>query len=88
MASLLAIGALMLAAVIGTFVLWSVNEPAVSATVGFFEKIRWVAGLIFLALAGYHLVRSENVLYVVIAVGVVAFLTGYLLVEQPWEDTI
>lgn len=84
----LAVGALILTAVIGTFILYMVNEPAVRATVSFVDRIRYVVGILFLGLAAYHLIRSGNPVYVGIAVLGFAFLTGYALVERPWSDTI
>jgi hypothetical protein len=84
----LAIAALILAAVLGTFIIYQMNTPAVKATVSFVDRIRYVVGFLFLALGAWHLLRSGNVLYVLIAVLGFAFLTGYALVERPWKETI
>jgi len=84
----LAFGALALTAILGTFVLYKLNEPAVTATVTFLDRVRWAVGLIFLGLAGYHLLQSGNPVYIFAALLVLAFLTGYMLVERPWKETI
>lgn len=88
MVSPLGIGALILAAIIGTVLMWRVNEPLVRDTVTFVEKIRFVFGLVFLGLAAYHLIRSGNPLMVLLAVSGFVFLTGYALVERPWNEVI
>lgn len=84
----LAIAALIIAAVLGTFLIWTLNAPAVRATVSFVDRIRYVVGFLFLGLGAWHLLRSGNVLYVLIAILGFAFLTGYALVERPWNETI
>lgn len=88
MVSALAISALILAAVLGTFVLYALNAPAVEATVSMVDKIRYLVGILFLGLAAWHLLRSGNPVYVVLAMAGIAFLTGYALVERPWANTI
>lgn len=84
----LAFGALALAAILGTFIMWTLNEPAVRATVSFVDRIRYVVGIIFLGIAARHLLLSGNPLYIGLAMAAVAFLTGYALMERPWENTI
>lgn len=88
MSSAVAVGALILAAVLGTFILWTINESFVRGTVSFVEKVRYVVGILFLALIAYHFLRSGNPLYIALAVLGFAFLTGYMLVERPWQNTI
>lgn len=80
--------ALILAAVIGTFVMWRLNKPAVQGTVTVVEKLRLYIGIVFMGILAYHLLRSGNLLYIIIAALAFAFLTGYALVERPWENTI
>lgn len=86
--STVAIAALALAVVLGVFLLWRVNQPLVAATVRTADKARWALGLIFLPLAAYHLLRSGNILYIGLALAGFAFVTGYALVERPWESVI
>lgn len=88
MVSALAITSLILAAVLGTFVLYSLNAPAVEATVSMVDRIRYLVGILFLGLAAWHLLRSGNPLQIGLALAGIAFLTGYALVERPWADTI
>lgn len=80
--------ALALAAILGTFVLYSLNAPAVETTVSFVDRIRYVVGILFLGIAAYHLFQSGNPVYIAIGIAGVAFLTGYALVERPWSETI
>lgn len=84
----LAVVALILASVIGTYVIWTLNEPAVRATVTFADRIRYILGFFFLGLMAWHLVNSGNPVYVFAAVIGVMFITGYALMEKPWSDTI
>lgn len=88
MASALAVLALIAAAVLGTLVLWRLNEPAVRATIGFVDKLRYVLGMVFLALGAYHFLKSGNPLLIAVAAAGFAFLTGWALVERPWAETI
>lgn len=88
MVSVLGVGALILAAIIGTFILWRMNPEGVTRSVRLVDKVRWIAGLAFLGLAAWHMVRSGNPLLIAVSVGAVAFLTGYILVEQPWREVI
>lgn len=88
MASALAVIALILTAVLGTVVMWRLNEPAVRATIGFVDKIRYVIGILFLGLGAYHFLKSGNPLLILIAAAGFAFLTGWALVERPWDETI
>lgn len=84
----LAIAALILAVVLATYLIWTLNAPAVRTTVGVVEKLRLVIGILFLTLAAWHLLRSGNPLYVALAMLGFAFLTAYALVERPWQNTI
>lgn len=84
----LGIVALILAAVLGTVVLWRLNEPAVRTTVTLADKARWIIGIVFLALAAWHFLRSGNPILIAAALLAFAFLTGYLLMERPWAEVI
>lgn len=88
MVTTIGIGALILAAVIGTALLWWINEPAVNRGVSFVERVRWSVGIVFLILLSYHLLRSGNLLYIMGAVLGFGFLTAYALVEKPWREVI
>lgn len=88
MATPLAVGALIIAVIIATLLLWRTNEGAVRGAVSLGERLRLVFGLIFLALAAYHLIRSGNPLYIGAAVIGFGFLTAWLLVERPWDEVI
>lgn len=84
----LGIAALILAAVLGTLLLWWLNEPAVRSTVTLVDKARYVIGTIFLSLALYHFLRSGDPLRIFAALVGIVFLTGFLLVERPWKEVI
>lgn len=86
--SVIGVTALILAAVIGTIAMWYLNEPLVRGTVSAAERARFAFGLLFLSLAAYHFIRSGNPLLVAIAVIGFMFLTGWLLVEKPWNEVI
>lgn len=88
MVTALALVSITLAVVLATFLAWRVNQPAVRATVSFVDRIRYVVGFLFLALAAYHLIQSGDPLSIAAAMLGMAFLTGYALVERPWQGTI
>jgi len=88
MVTTLGILAAILAAVVGTWVVYRMAPNSVERTISVAEKLRWAFGLAFLALAAYHLLRSGNPVYITAAVLGFAFLTGYALVERPWKSTI
>lgn len=86
--SVLGIVSLVLVAILGTYLLWRINEPAVRKAYSTADKLRWVFGLVFLGLAAYHLVHSGQPKQIVAAMIAFSFLTAWALVERPWDDTI
>lgn len=84
----LGMAALLLATILATATLWRLNEPAVRTTVTLIDKARFVIGSIFLTLLLYHYLRSGDPIRIFGALLGLAFLTGYLLVEQPWKEVI
>lgn len=83
-----AVASLILASIIGTLILWYINEPAVRGTVTFVDRIRGILGALFLGLIAYHLIRSGNIVDLALAGLGFAFLTGWFLVERPDKNTI
>lgn len=88
MVSLLGTAALIIASVIGTVILFRHNPEGVTRSVRVVDKARWIIGIAFLALAAYHLILSGDPGLIAIAVAGFAFLTGYALVERPWQNVI
>lgn len=79
---------LVLAAVYAALVLWILNEPLVTAMVGWTERARYAIGAVLVVLGVWHFLNSGNGLQVAAALAGVFLIAAFLLVERPWENTI
>lgn len=86
--ALLGVIAILASAVLLTLILYLMAPHGVTRTITLAEKLRGVGGILFLALMAWHLSTSGNPVYIALAALGAAFLTGHLIVERPWEETI
>ena len=79
---------LVLAAVYVALALWVLNEPLVRSTVSWVEKARYAIGAVLVILGVIHFLRSGDWLQMTAALIGVAFITAWVMVERPWQNTI